>query len=97
VLERRFRWTEGVKMRIRLLGADQIAPGATLQGETLFEANMGYDIDNMEGIAAHTGPRGETIITVMSDNNFNTLIQRTILLQFSLASDSTAKVSTPQK
>ena len=97
VLERRFRWTEGVKMRLRLLTANELAPGASLQGETLFEANMSYDIDNMEGIATHTGPRGETIITLISDNNFNTLIQRTILLQFGLAGESTAKASTPQK
>src|SRR5690606_30882421 len=35
VLERRFRWTEGVKMRLRLLSPDEIAPGADMQGEVL--------------------------------------------------------------
>jgi hypothetical protein len=43
---------------------------------------MGHEIDNMEGLALHTGPRGETIITMISDDNFNHVMQRTVLLQF---------------
>jgi hypothetical protein len=37
----------------------------------------------MEGIAAHRGASGETIITLISDDNFSAL-QRTLLLQFAL-------------
>ncbi len=96
VLERRFRWTEGVKMRIRLLNAGEITPGATLEGETLFEANMSYEIDNMEGISAHRDRNGETVITVVSDNNFNSLLQRTQLLQFTLSGSNTASADRPQ-
>ena len=84
VLERRFRWTEGVKMRLRLLSPDEIAPGAVMRGEVLFEGDMAYDIDNMEGVAVHRGPHGETVVTLLSDNNFNPLLQRTLLLQFTL-------------
>jgi hypothetical protein len=95
VLERRFRWTEGVKMRLRLVKALEIAPGAVLEGESLLEADMGYEIDNMEGLAVHRGPKGETVLTLISDDNFNHLLQRTILLQFTLLSDGMAKATTP--
>lgn len=91
MLERRFRWTEGVKMRLRHLPAAQIAPGETIDGETLVEADMAYEIDNMEGIAVHTGPRGETVLTIVSDDNFNTMLQRTLLLQFTLHAEGVAR------
>ena len=84
ILERKFRWTEGVQMRLRLVKAATVKPGALLDGEVLLEANMGYDIDNMEGLALHRGPRGETVLTLLSDDNFNHFLQRTILLQFTL-------------
>ncbi len=87
VLERRFRWTEGVRMRLRLLGPGEISPGAVMQGEVLLEADMAYQIDNMEGVAVHRGPRGETVVTLISDDNFNSLLQRTVLLQFTLHDD----------
>ena len=84
VLERRFRWFEGVRMRLRLIPATDLVPGAALTGETLLEADMTREIDNMEAIAVHDGPRGESILTLMSDDNFNGYLQRTLLLQFSL-------------
>lgn len=84
VLERRFRLFEGVKLRMRLIRADQIAPGRILSGITLVRADMRYDIDNMEGLAAHRGAHGEIILTLISDDNFNPLLQRTVLLQFQL-------------
>jgi hypothetical protein len=87
VLERFYRWTEGVKMRIRHLPAADIVPGARLTGRTLIEADTSYEIDNMEGMAVHRGPLGETVVTLISDDNFNSFLQRTILLQFSLASE----------
>jgi hypothetical protein len=96
VLERRFRWTEGVKMRLRLLKAGAIAPGAVMEGESLLEANMGYEIDNMEGLAIHLGPKGETVLTLISDDNFNHLVQRTILLQFTLLDNGLADARPPR-
>jgi hypothetical protein len=84
VLERRFRWLEGVKMRIRRFAADALQPGKTTDGETLIEADMEYQIDNMEGLAVTRGATGDTILTLISDDNFNHFLQRTILLQFSL-------------
>jgi hypothetical protein len=86
ILERRFRWLEGVRMRLRRIAAADVKPGAVLQGEILLEADLGQEIDNMEGVAVHTGPGGETLLTLISDDNFNRLLQRTVLLQFALPS-----------
>lgn len=91
LLERRFRWLEGVKMRIRRFSADALTPGATAEGETLIEADMDYQIDNMEGLALSRSASGETILTLISDDNFNHFLQRTVLLQFALKTTETAK------
>lgn len=86
ILERKFSWTQGVAMRLRRLSLSTIAPGATVDGTILLTADMGYQIDNMEGIAAFSTPAGETILTLISDDNFS-LLQRTILLQFRLVDE----------
>jgi hypothetical protein len=38
----------------------------------------------MEGLSVHRDAHGETVLTLISDDNFSS-IQRTILLQFTLA------------
>ena len=38
----------------------------------------------MEGLAVHRGAGGETIVSMISDDNFNHCLQRTMLLQFTL-------------
>jgi hypothetical protein len=84
VLERFFRWSVGVKMRIRRLAPAEVKPGAKLSGHVVFEGDRSYEIDNMEGIAVHRGGRGETVVTLVSDDNFNRMLQRTVFLQFTL-------------
>jgi hypothetical protein len=84
VLERYFRWMSGVHMRIRRLRPTEIRPGARLAGHTVVQADSGHAIDNMEGLAVHRGARGETVVSLISDNNFRTVLQRTVLLQFTL-------------
>lgn len=91
VLERRFRWGEGVKIRLRLIKSSELKPGADIDGENLLDANMGHEIDNMEGLAVHRGAGGDTIITMISDDNFNRDLQRTLLLQFTLARGDLAR------
>lgn len=91
VLERRFRWIEGVKMRLRRLAPDDLKPGRTMAGETLLEADLTSQIDNMEALSATRLGTGEVLITMMSDDNFNHLLQRTILLQFTVNSRAQAK------
>lgn len=84
ILERRFRMSEGVKMRLRLISADELKPGRVIEGETLIYSDMSYEIDNMEAVAVHKAPGGETVITIMSDDNYNKFLQRNLLLQFTL-------------
>ena len=60
-----------------------IAPGAIVDGPAIFSADLGHEVDNMEGIDAHVGNDGETVITMISDDNYS-MIQRNLLLQFTL-------------
>ncbi|MEN9895481.1 MAG: hypothetical protein RIR97_1333 [Pseudomonadota bacterium] len=83
VLERRFGISDGIGMRLRRIKADAIKPGATIDGEVLLEAGAGYQIDNMEGIDALTGPDGSTRIILISDDN-HSFFQRTLFLEFKL-------------
>lgn len=85
VLERRFRWLEGVKSRIRRIAPGDLKPGAVLAGEVILDADLNQQIDNLEAMAVHKGTGGETVVTLLSDNNFNKGLQRTVLLQFTLA------------
>jgi hypothetical protein len=84
LLERHFSLARGPAMRIRRIDLAAIKPGAVVDGEILLTADFGYEIDNMEAISAHRNAGGETILTVMSDDNFNPLLQRTILLRFAI-------------
>jgi hypothetical protein len=83
VLERRFRYSEGVKMRIRRITPAELKRNALIEGEVLLEATDVLNIDNMEAIAAHRSRTGETILTLMSDDNFSPL-QRTLIMQFAI-------------
>jgi len=83
VLERKFSWLSGVGIRIRRIALKSLAPGAAVDGPSIFEADLGHEIDNMEGIDAHVTPQGDTVLTMVSDDNFS-LLQRTLLLQFTL-------------
>lgn len=91
VLERRFRWLEGVKMRLRRIDGGEFKPGAVIEGEVLLDADMSQEIDNMEAVAAHTDASGATVLTLMSDDNFNGFLQRTLLLQFRLSDNRSAR------
>lgn len=83
ILERFFSWRQGVAVRLRRFSLASVAPGAVLDGPVLMEADLGYEIDNMEGLGAHRAANGDVVLTLVSDDNFS-IIQRTILLQFTL-------------
>jgi hypothetical protein len=83
VLERKFSWASGVGIRIRRIALGSVAPGAVVDGPAIFEADLGQEIDNMEGIDAHVTAEGDTVLTMVSDDNFS-MLQRTLLLQFTL-------------
>jgi hypothetical protein len=84
LLERKFSWTSGLAVRIRRIALGAIRPGAVVDGPVLLEVDLGYEIDNMEGLSVHRMPGGEIVLTLVSDDNFSAL-QRTLLLQFTLA------------
>jgi hypothetical protein len=86
LLERHFSPARGVAMRIRRVPLASIKAGALVDGEALIVADLAYQIDNMEGIAVHRNARGETILTLVSDDNFS-IIQRNLLLQFTLVGE----------
>ncbi len=83
VLERKFSLLAGVGIRIRRIALKSVAPGAVVDGPSIFDADLGHEIDNMEGIDAHVTSEGDTVLTMVSDDNFS-MIQRTLLLQFTL-------------
>ena len=83
LLERKFSWLGGVGIRIRRIALKSFAPGAVVDGPPIFSADLGHEIDNMEGIDAHVTADGDTVITMISDDNFS-MIQRNLLLQFTL-------------
>lgn len=83
VLERKFSILTGVSARIRRIAIDKVAPGAVVDGPILFEADMGYEIDNFEGLDVHRDAGGDIVLTLVSDDNFS-FLQRTLLVQFTL-------------
>src|SRR5580693_2066563 len=83
VLERKFSLLSGVGIRIRCIALASVAPGAVVDGPSIFDADLSEEIDNMEGIDVFVTPEGDTVLTMVSDDNFS-IIQRTLLLQFTL-------------
>lgn len=86
LLERRFSWTSGLAVRIRRVPLARVAPRAVLDGPEIMVADMGHQIDNLEGMAVHRAPDGALVLTLVSDDNFSVL-QRTLLLQFTLTGE----------
>jgi hypothetical protein len=83
ILERSFTPSRGVRARVVFVPAKDIRPGAALRGEVLAEFALPLTVDNMEGIAARKGGNGETLIYLVSDDNFSGF-QRTMLTMFEL-------------
>ncbi len=94
LLERRFNLSDGIGMRIRRVPASTIRPGAVLDGHAIIEADLGYHIDNMEGLAVHRSPDGDTIITLISDNN-HSILQRTLFLRFKMKDGAVRNAADP--
>ena len=88
LLERRFSFLGGIGMELRHFAPSEIHEGARMNGEVL--ATLSFqdaNIDNMEGIAVRKGPKGETLIYILSDDNYLPL-QRTLLLMFEVKNSS---------
>ena len=83
VVERKFSVLGGLTARVLRLPTDAIRPNAVLAGEEIAVFGAPVLRDNFEGIAARRGESGETLIYLVSDDNFNAW-QRTLLLMFAL-------------
>ena len=83
MIERAFDMVRGVRCRVMRFDAAQLVAGGTVKAEELARLSSPYAVDNLEGIAATKGARGETLLWLISDDNFNPL-QRNILLLFEL-------------
>jgi hypothetical protein len=93
LLERRFSIVRGIAMRIRRVPLSSLKDNAVVDGPSMIEADLAYQIDNMEGMSIHRTARGETIITIVSDDNFSVL-QRNLLLQFAVVGSSVGAATT---
>ncbi|HYF87313.1 esterase-like activity of phytase family protein [Azospirillum sp.] len=83
VLERRVSLLGGWSSRLVRVAPQQLSAGAVIEGEELARLESPLLNDNFEGIATRPGPAGETLVYLISDDNFSSL-QRTYLLQFAL-------------
>jgi hypothetical protein len=83
LLERRFSFGSGLGMQIRRIAGDAIKPGAVVDGEVIFEADMRHQIDNMEGLDVIVRPDGEIRVIVVSDDN-HSILERNLMLEFRL-------------
>jgi len=83
VLERFYTPRAGVRIRIKRVNQHAIFAGAEVTGEIIADLRPPMSIDNFEGIDVRQGPGGETLVYLISDDNFND-DQRTLLLMFAL-------------
>lgn len=83
VLERRFALFSFAARIVRTDRAS-LAAGGRVKGEVLGEWGAPDLVDNFEGIACRRGPNGETLVYVVSDDNFRRALQRTLLLCFAI-------------
>jgi hypothetical protein len=86
LLERSFTVAEGVKMRLRRIKAEAIAKGSVTDGPILLEADMAYQIDNMEAMDVWRRADGALMVSLMSDDN-HSILQRNLYLEFVLHDD----------
>lgn len=86
ILERSFTLSSGLRMRLRRLYGESIARGAVADGPVLFSADMGYQIDNMEGMDVWRRADGATMVSLVSDDN-QSILQRNLYLEFRLHED----------
>ncbi|UVC16934.1 esterase-like activity of phytase family protein [Mesorhizobium onobrychidis] len=86
LLERSFSMARGVKMRLRRIYGESVEKGAVADGPVLLEADMGYQIDSMEGLDVWTRDDGAVMVSLVSDDN-HSMLQRNLYLEFVLHED----------
>lgn len=85
LLERRFLGLlGGLAIAVREIETDRVKPGALLQGVEIARFDGRAGMDNMEGLALRRGSDGKTYVYMISDDNYDHSLQRTLLLMFEL-------------
>jgi hypothetical protein len=83
-LERRFNTIGGVGFHMRRIAGTSVSKDAVLDGPVIADAGMNFIIDNMEGLEVRQGTDGETLVYLVSDDNFNAPLQQTLIMMFEL-------------
>jgi YD repeat-containing protein len=84
VLERAYNPNRGIiGIRVAQVRTADLRRGARLKGEVLAELLPPLTMDNFEGLACRANEKGETILYLVSDNNFSDK-QRTLLMMFAV-------------
>ena len=83
VLERAFSFLAGFRVRLARVAQAELRAGALARGEELARLDGRHTIDNFEGVAVRTGANGETLLYLVSDDNF-VRWQRTLLMMFAI-------------
>ncbi|TPL70379.1 esterase-like activity of phytase family protein [Mesorhizobium sp. B2-3-15] len=86
LLERSFTMAGGLKMRLRRIYGESVEKGAVADGPVLLQADMGYQIDNMEGLDVWSRDDGALMVSLISDDN-HSILQRNLYLEFILHQD----------
>jgi hypothetical protein len=77
----------GVVVAVRRIETSTIKSGARLDGREIAHFSMHENIDNMEGLALRRGRNGKTLLYMISDDNYNLMLQRTVFLMFEVEDD----------
>jgi hypothetical protein len=83
LLERSFSYADGVAMQLRRIDGNTIRKGKLADGPVLLQADMSYQIDNMEGLDVWRRADGVLMVSIVSDDN-QSLLQRNLYLEFRL-------------
>ena len=73
-------------MSLRRIFGESVEKGAVADGPVLMEAEMGYQIDNMEGLDVWTRNDGALMVSLISYDN-HSILQRNHYLEFVLHQD----------
>jgi hypothetical protein len=87
VLERGLTLWSGLTGRLKRIPLSALNAGVRIQGQLLAEVILSQHITNFEGIDARLGAKGETLIYMISDNNFSE-IQKTVLIMLELVGNA---------
>ena len=83
LVERGVTFATAFQVRILRIDGKAIRRGATVSGKVIFEAGLGDEVDNMEGLSVNRGSDGKLYLTLVSDDN-NSILQRSLFLEFRL-------------